>query len=401
MIKLAWRNIWRNRRRSIITIASVFFAIFFCVLLICFQTGAYEKLIDNMLRTQAGHIQIHAKDYWDDKIIDNFMFMDTATISALENIYEIENVSPRVEIFSMASFGSVSKGIAVVGICPKKEDSKSNLSSHIVKGEYLSEHDNGILIGEGLAKYLKVTVGDTLALIGQGYHGSSATGLFPIRGILKLVINNMDNGMAYITVSSAQQFIDMTDGYSGILISIKNNNRLDKVIHQIEAIINTELLDVYSWYFTMERLLQTMKSDTAATLLMSYILYVIVGFGILGTVIMMTNERKREFCVVISLGMARMKLVATTAIELLIMSLMGIVVALAITLPIAYWFNANPIYLGSEMAEMYAQYGMEPFIPLSLDPSIFINQIIIVLVIVVLTTIYPVNNILKLKITRS
>jgi ABC-type lipoprotein release transport system permease subunit len=384
-----------------ITMASIFFAIFFCVLLICFSIGAYEKMIDNMLRTQAGHIQIHAKDYWDNKIIDNFMFMDTVTISALENIYDIENVSPRVETFSMASFGSLSKGIAVIGISPKKEAAKSNLPSHILKGEYLSEHDNGILIGEGLAKYLKVTTGDTLAFIGQGYHGSSAAGLFPIRGILKLIIGNMDNGMAYMTLSSAQQFIDMPDGYSGILISIKNDNRLDEVIHKIKSTVNTQTLDIYPWHFTMERLLQTMKSDTAFSVLMSYILYVIVGFGILGTVIMMTNERKREFCVVISLGMARIKLVIMTVVELLIMSLIAIIASIAVTLPIAHWFNANPIDLGSEMAEMYAQFGMEALIPMSVEPSIFINQIVTIFVIILLTMIYPINKILKLKIING
>jgi len=378
-------------------------------------------MVDNMLRTQTGHIQIHAKGYWDDKIIDNFMFMDAATITALENISEIENVSPRLETFAMAASGSVSKGIAIIGVSPAKEALKSNLPSRIVKGEYLSENDDGILIGEGLAKYLKVSTGDTLAFIGQGYHGSSAAGLFPIRGILKLMTAEMDNGLTYMTLPSAQAFIDMPDGYSGILISIKNNNRLNEVMEVISyqlsfvsgqlSVVNdkstenwkleTENYEVLTWHFTMERLLQQTETDKAFGVMLMYIMYVIVGFGILGTVIMMTNERKREFCMMISLGMQRTRLATVIVAELLFMSLIGVVLAFAVTLPLGHWFAAHPIKITGEMGDMFAQYGMEPILPMSVHPSIFITQMTFILAIVLLVCIYPVSKILKLNLKTN
>ena len=404
LCKIIWRNIWRNRRRAIITIASVFFAVFFCTIMMGIQAGTWGRMVDNMLRTQTGHIQIHAKGYWDDKITDNFMFMDSVTISALENINEIENVSPRVETFAMAASGSVSKGIAIIGVSPGKEVQKSNLPSRIVKGEYLSENDDGILIGEGLSRYLKVSIGDTLAFIGQGYHGSSAAGLFPIRGILKLMTPEMDNGMVYMTLPSAQEFIDMRGGYSGILISIKDNNRLDGIVGSIKSVVGSRQsavdYEVLTWHFTMERLLQQTESDKAFGKILMLIMYVIVGFGILGTVIMMTNERKREFSVMISLGMQRMRLATMIAAELLFMSLIGVALAFVVTLPIGHWFAANPIKITGEMGEMFAQYGMEPVLPMSVHPSIFTNQMITVFVIVMLTVIYPVRKIFKLKIIK-
>ncbi|MDR2815604.1 MAG: hypothetical protein LBB62_02740, partial [Proteiniphilum sp.] len=127
MIKLAWRNIWRNRRRAIITMASIFFAVFFCTVMTCQIEGVWEQVIDNTLRTQTGHIQIHGKGYWDDKVVDNFMTMDAETLSRLAHIDNVANVSPRVETFAMASFGTVSKGIAVTGVSPEAEAGKSNL----------------------------------------------------------------------------------------------------------------------------------------------------------------------------------------------------------------------------------------------------------------------------------
>ena len=399
-LTLSWRNIWRNRKRAIITMASVFFAAFFCILMSSFQEGSWERMIDNTLRTQTGHIQIHGKNYWEDKIIDNFMFMDKATLSQLEKIDNVVNVSPRIETFAMASFGQISKGIAIIGVSPEKEAQKSNLPSRIVQGNYLTENDNGILIGEGLSKYLKANIGDTLALIGQGYQGSSAAQLFTVRGILKLMTPEMDFGMVYITLPSAQQFIDMPNGYSGILISIKDNNRLDETMKAISHQLSVENCIIYSWHFTMGRMLQSAESDKAFGLILMYVLYIIVGFGILGTVIMMTNERKREFSMMISLGMSRIRLAAVISIELLLMSLVGVLLALVVTLPTTYWFSIYPIKMTGEMAETFLQYGMEPILPMSVSPTIFTSQMIVILVISLLAIIYPTNKILKLKISK-
>jgi len=433
--------------------ASVFFAAFFSILMISFQSGTFGQMIDNTLRTQAGHIQIHAKGYWEDKSADNFMFMDAATLLRLEEIPNIENVSPRLETFAMAASEANSKGIALIGISPEKEAVKSNLPSRIREGAYLAETDDGILLGEGVARYLSVAVGDTLALIGQGYHGSSAAALFPIRGIVKLITQEMDNSLAYLTRCAAQSFIDMPDGYSGILISITDGKRLNETTeaiknqlsashnqpsasphqssashnqpsasphqssasqnqpsaspHQSSASLN-HLSDyhdvdyeVLSWHFTMERLLETEKSDRMIGVVVIFILYVIVGFGILGTVVMLTNERRREFCMMISLGMTRLKLAITVVIELLIMSLMGVVFAFGVSFPIAIWFNAHPIEITGKMAEMFIDYGMEPILPLSIESSIFTNQITAVLVIVAITLTYPVRKIMKLKIASN
>ncbi|MDR2814000.1 MAG: FtsX-like permease family protein, partial [Prevotellaceae bacterium] len=355
----------------------------------------------NTLRTQTGHIQIHGKGYWDDKITDNFMLADAETIARLETVENVENVSPRVETFAMASFGLLTKGVAVIGISPRQEAAKSNLPIRLVRGEYLSEADNGVLIGEGLSKYLRIDVGDTLAFIGQGYHGASAAGLFPVRGILKMITSEMDNGMTYITLPSAQGLIDMPNGYSGILIAVKDNDLLGKTIQSIEGIVDTSALNVYSWHFTMERLLQTAATDKAFSNMMLYILYLIVGFGILGTVIMLTNERKREFRMLVSLGMQRPRLAGMVSLELLAMSLLGVAAAIAVSVPIAHVFALHPIELTGTMAESYSSYGMEPTLPTSTDAAIFIRQILMILAITVVSTIYPVRKILKLKLVEK
>jgi ABC-type lipoprotein release transport system permease subunit len=401
LLAIAWRNMWRNRRRTAITVSSIFFAVLVCSISMSFTEGVWEKAIDNTLRTQAGHIQLHGKGYWADKITDNFMLADAETIARIEAVENVAGVSPRVETFAMASLGLAAKGVAVIGISPRREAAKSNLPSHLVRGEYLSEGDAGALIGEGLSRYLKANVGDTLALIGQGYHGASAAGLFPVRGVLKLATKEMDNSVAYMTLPSAQQLVDMPNGYSGILVAINDNDLLNETIQSIESVVDTASIEVYSWHFTMERLLQTTASDKAFSKIMLYILYLIVGFGILGAVIMLTNERRQELRMLASLGMQRASLACMVSLELLAMALIGIAAALAVAVPVAYIFAVNPIEMTGEMAEAYLSYGMEPVLPTSVSASLFIRQALIILGITAAAAVYPVKKIAKLKLSEK
>lgn len=401
LLVISWRNIWRNRRRTGITVASIFFAVLVCSVSASFTEGVWEKTIDNTLKTQAGHIQIHGKGYWDDKVTDNFMLADAETIARLEAVANVENVSPRVETFAMASLGLAAKGVAVIGVSPKQEAAKSNLPVRLVRGEYLSEADNGVLIGEGLSRYLKANVGDTLAFIGQGYHGASAVGLFPVRGVLKMMTGDMDNGVAYITLPSAQQLIGMPNGYSGVFITIGDNNLLHETMQSVVRTVDATALEVYSWHFTMDRLLQTVESDKAFDKMVLYILYLIVGFGVLGAVIMLANERRQEFRMLVSLGMQRARLAGVVSFELLLMSLVGVAAALAVAVPVAYVFALNPIELTGEMAEMYSSNGMEPTLPTAVSAAIFVQQTLIILGITALAAIYPVRKILKLTLAEK
>ena len=375
-------------------------------------------MIKNTLLTQSGHIEIHGTGYWDDKNIDNFLTMSNSTIERLRAIENVENVSPRVETFALVSYGSVSKGIGIIAVSPKQENAKSHLANHIVQGKYFDETDNGILIGEALAKYLKATLGDTLAFIGQGHFGASAAGLFPIRGILRLPMPNMDNSLVYMTLPAAQNFIDLPDGYSGILISLKNDK--EKKLYETMNIVAQQLADgnsnfsqknntdkdklsvgnyeVFSWHFTMQRLLQSAASDQAFGKIVLFILYMIVGFGILGTVIMLTNERRRELRTMISLGMSRGKLTVVTILELMLMAVLGLIAGLAIALPVSYYFYFNPIKISGKMGKMFLDVGMDPLISFSVDSQIFITQAIIVLFLAIIAVIYPIRFIKKLKL---
>ena len=401
MIKLAWRNIWRNSRRTGITVASVFSAVLFSILTISLSDGSWNKLMDNLLRTQVGHIEIHRQGYWEEKSIDNYMTMDAAMIEQLRTLPHITNVSPRVETFAMISSDKTTKGVGIVGIDPAQEELKSSLSQRVTRGKYLRQDDDGILLGKGLSEYLQVEVGDTVALMGQGYHGTNAIGLFPVRGIVSIIIPEMDKGFLYMTLPAAHAYINMPDGYSGMLISIDEDENQEKAFAAVQERVAGAPYDVMRWQESMESLLTQSRANKVFSKIIMFILYVIVGFGILGTVIMMTNERRHEFGVVVALGMKRQILSNVVCLELFFMTLLGACLAIAVSIPITYYFSYYPIQLTGELAEIALGYGMEPVIPTATSTYIYVNRALVILFITCLTSIYPISKILRLKVNKA
>src|SRR5210317_995579 len=130
ILKIALRNIWRNKRRTLITIASIMFALFFAIIMRGFGRGSYEKMKENAVKSYSGYIQIHKNGYWDDKNINNIFSLDESVIHKLESDNRLNVVIPRLESFSLASSGESTKGVAVMGIAPEKEDRMTKIRSY-------------------------------------------------------------------------------------------------------------------------------------------------------------------------------------------------------------------------------------------------------------------------------
>src|SRR6056297_2139430 len=192
-VKLAWRNIWRNKRRTIITAASIFFAIFFALIMRGFQLGSYSNMIDNAVRLYSGHIQIHADGYWENKSINNTLVSKDELMNTLKKNKNVKQVVPRLESFPLGSSGPKTKGVLVMGIAPEKQDQMSKLSDKIIEGEYFHSGDNAVLLGSTLSKYLDVGVNDTIVLLSQGFHGATAAGKYRISGVVDIPKPDLDN----------------------------------------------------------------------------------------------------------------------------------------------------------------------------------------------------------------
>jgi putative ABC transport system permease protein len=401
MVKLAWRNLWRNKRRTMITAASVFFAVFFSVLMRGFHSGSWTYLIDNVLHSYTGYIQIHTKGFWENKSFEYSIAANDSLFNKTRKIAEIEGLIPRIESFSLASAGEKTKGVVTVGIDTELEKSFSSLDQKIVSGRYLKNSDTGIIMSERLAKYMSVSIGDSVVLLSQGYQGASANGIFKVIGIVKLPSPEFDNQMVFMPLSLAQLFYSMQDRITSMIIDIYDPQSMEKVLKKISTLAPKNKYEIMSWQDMLVELYQQYVSDEGGGLIMLALLYLIVGFGVFGTVLMMISERRHEFAVMITIGMQRHKLIRMVGTELLYICLLGVVLGIACSLPIVAYYHFNPIQMSGEMAKSFAAFGMDPVIPMAWRSDYIIQQAINVGIIIGIALIYPMYSLVKLNLTKA
>lgn len=401
IFKLAWRNIWRNKRRTYLTIASIMFAVVLAVFMRSMQLGSYERMIENSVRFYTGHIQIHQNGYWDDKVIDNSMVSDTAFIQMLSSIEGVEEVVPRLESFVLAAYGNKSRGAMLMGIVPEAEDGMTRIKAKLVAGEYLEMNDKSVLVAEGLAKYLKLSVGDTLVMLGQGYHGSSAAGIYPIKGIVKFPISFQNDQSVFIPLPEAQWFYDAENLLTSISLIVDKPQNVDEINTKIKAESDLDLLEVMDWKELSPEIIQSIEIDNLSGQLMLYILYIVIGFGMLGTFMMMTAERQYEFGVMMSIGMGRLKMQTVIVLEMLMMTFISLFAGIGVSLPLLIYFHFNPIMFSGDLAKVTESFGFEAGYFFSLQPEIFINQAYAIFFMSFILGFYPILSIQKLKPVKA
>ncbi len=401
LFKMAWRNLWRNKRRTLITMASVFLAVFLALVMRSFQLGSYRKMTEDVVRSYSGYIQIHAQAYWDNKTLDySFEPVDSLTL-LLRNISGVTGLIPRLESFALASGLEQTKGILVVGIDPDAEDVLTGLSRRVVQGRYLAIEESGVLVAEKLAQFLKVTVGDTLVLLSQGYHGVSAANKYPIMGVVHFAAPQLNSQLVYMTLCSCQEFFGAQARITSLALDLQKPEETDLITAQLRRILPAAEYEVMPWHEMQVELVQQIDMDNASGLFLLGILYMIVTFGIFGTLMMMVNERHREFGVMLALGMRRKRLLGMITIETAILSLLALLCGIAASVPIIYHFTHHPVRLSGEVGEAMVNYGFEPVFPFLFEFPVFLHQALLIGILTALAALYPFISIRRMSIVRA
>jgi ABC-type lipoprotein release transport system permease subunit len=463
--KIAWRNLWRNKRRTLITVASIFFAVFFALLMRSLQLGSYDHMFRNVIESYTGYIQVQNEDFKDNSTVDNSFDFTPEIKQLILKDKNVTNLVPRFESFALASTGPLTKGVLVMGIDPEKESLLSNVKDRLVqyrltdraidtlkklglpqkvkskldlfRGEsyssesilqldlgikdkeanslmpviekvtsfrngYLAAGKKEALLGDKLAKYLNLNIGDTLVMIGQGYHGTTAAEKFRIAGIVKLPTPDIDNKIVYLPVDVCQDFYNAPGMLTSMALCVKDNN--DKAINKTLRTLGKELpppLRLLGWREMNALLINQMDADNKSGAIMIGILYLVIAFGIFGTVLMMTTERRREFGVLVAIGMQKSKLAVIVMFEMIYIGLLGILSGIAVALPAIIIGQYNPIRFSGEYAKVYESYGMEPIMPFMPINYYFLWQSVIVAMIVAIAISYPVRKIYKMTVVNS
>lgn len=457
----AWRNLWRNRRRTIITAASIFFAVFFALIMRSMQLGTYDYMFKNIIESYSGYIQVQGQEYWEDRIVDNALPFSPGLENILLEDENVLEVIPRFESFALASSGSRTKGVMVMGIDPEREILLSDVRNKLVRyhlseeavkallqedlpetvrknlelfsgyayssdgklqlelgirdrdssrimplvrmhagitNTYFSPENKGALAGNRLARYLGLSRGDTIVLLGQGYHGTTAAGKYVIEGIVNLPMPDLDSRIIYLPVSTCQELYNAPEMMTSLVLHIDDND--DHAISRTVARLETELdstCRLMNWKEMNETIVNQMDADNKSGMIMIGILYLVIAFGVFGTVLMMTAERRRELGMVVAIGMQKTKMALIMVYEMLFIGLMGIVAGAAAALSVIIYGYYHPVRFSGKMAKMWEDYGFEPVMAFQWIDDYFIWQSVVVAIIVLVALIYPVNKILKLN----
>ncbi|RLC06323.1 MAG: ABC transporter permease [Deltaproteobacteria bacterium] len=400
-LKMAWRNIWRNPRRTLLTIAAIAFASMILVFMLSFQLGCYETMINTSVKISTGHLQVQAKGYLDDKKIRLVIKDPDQVAKVLDTVKGIDAYTFRASGFSLVSSNKRTYGVVVIGIDPIKEARVSTIKSLIRKGNYLKKDDEyTALIGEHLSNNLKVDINDELIILGQGRDGSIAAAVLTIKGIFDSGIDEFDRNVIMMGLKGFQETFSMGKSVHETIITADSLGDVARVKQEIKACFANAREDGYlavpDWMEIMPGLLQGIQMDLVSGIIMYIILIIVVAFSIFNTFLMAVFERTREFGVMMAIGTSPLRMTKLVMFESICMTTVGIVLGIIVGSLVTLYFQNKGIYIaGTE--DILKQYG----IPDRLYPRLSLISAsagpLIVFMITFVSSVFPVLKLRKLK----
>ncbi len=304
-LKLAYRNIFRQKRRSFFTILSIMGSFVLCSMAIGLVYGTYGKVINTFTSGHSGHIQIHAPGFLErPSLFKNIKDVDSIieVLSKHQEKYkEIKAFSPRVMSSVLSSLGEKTTGAKIFGITPSLEVKTTTMNQKIEQGRFLNDEiNNEVVLGHALAKILDAKIGDSLILMTQAADGSMANDSFKVVGIFKESSDSMEARHIYMNLEYAQDFLVMGKRVHEIAISVGNFNEAEKISQSLSLDIKN--FDVSPWQVIEAEFYKAMKADQTGIWINLGILIFIVSIGVLNTVLMTILERTREFGILKAIG---------------------------------------------------------------------------------------------------
>jgi ABC-type lipoprotein release transport system permease subunit len=398
VFRLAWRNLWRQPRRTWLTTGAMMFSNMLLVLMISLQFGMYGLMIDNTLQAFTGHLQIQAPGYIDDQKIRQTVDDIVPLASTLRDHFESDSIAARATAFALVSSEERSYGIAVVGVEPNFESHVSTLPGLLSEGRFLGDNDAPeIIIGAALARNLRVALGDELTLIGSGRDGSFAATVVNIVGIFDSGIADFDRSITEIPLGLFQDVFYMEGSGHHVVVNLPLIDDVPIVKKQIEALLPTgQDLVVHDWDALQPGLKQAIKADMSSAFFMYGILVILVAFSVLNTQLMSVLERTHEFGIVMSLGLTPGRLGRLVLLETAIMGFLGLLLGALLGALITYYLSVTGFaYPGME--ELTAKFNLPSrFYPQISILSLMIGPVV-VFMFTMLAAIYPALRLHKLQ----
>ncbi|MBI5194068.1 MAG: ABC transporter permease [Nitrospirae bacterium] len=325
-LKMAWRNIRRNLRRTIITLSAITFGLAAMIVFFGFTDGFHAQWVENTVKAYTGHIQIYRSGYRDDPQLNRSIANAAEIIKELKTESAVDTYAERVEVQGLISTAENSYGVLIRGIDPGEEVKITGIKERIIKGGYLNkDKGRGVLIGYRLAEKLNAEIGDKIVLMVQATDGSLTAELFRLQGTFRMGAVELDSSFAVVTLKDAQALSLLGNRVTEIAVMLKSPGDVLPVSKQLKERLVPSGYEVYTWEELMPALQEMIGLDNIFMYLILLVVLVVVALGILNTMIMSIMERTREFGIMMAVGTSPRNVILLVMLESFFIGIIGII----------------------------------------------------------------------------
>jgi putative ABC transport system permease protein len=390
LLRMAWRNVWRNWRRTLIALVAIALGLVFLIFMDGLIGGSRQAIYGNAVRLQGGNLQVHAPGYREKaKRLPLLPLADAnVVVQAALAQPQVIAASRRINTAGFASSREATVPVLISGIEPEQEAPVGLLSENIVQGRYLAADDEDfILIGRAMADRLKVGVGDRITLVGRATHEQMRRRTMTVVGIYDLGLSEVEKRMAYVSLAEAQTLFDLRDQATEVVVALESIGQEEMVVAALRAALPG--YEVSSWEELNPELKQSMDVDQQFMSVFGLVALLIAGIGVLNLLLMAVFERTREIGLLAAMGLKRREIVALFLLEGTLVGLLGALIGCTLGgLLVGVVGQVGIEYAGaSEAGEVVALLGDRLYPKLQVD--LLVERALAVAVIAALASLYP------------
>jgi ABC-type lipoprotein release transport system permease subunit len=356
LLRLAWRNLWRNPRRTLIAMAAIGLGYAMLLFVACLMAGLRQQMVESGTDLVLSDAEVHAPAYYPDRPIDQTLGeRDGTDVSALLAVIaadpRVEAASPRVYGYGLVSATHQSAGAQLLGVLPDPEQKITVLQSRMVKGAYLTGRiPKGVVMGDKLATTIGVEVGSEIVLLTPATDGSTGNDLYTVVGMFHTGLDALDRDLVLMSLASLQDLLRLSPGRIhevGIKLHDNDTTAATKTAVALEVQLSKSLpVRVRAWPELAPELADYVQFNRRVTFILFLIFFLLAVMGIVNTTLMAIVARTRELGMLLAVGMRPVQLVGLIVAEAAILAGGSLVLGAALGSPVLWYLQIHGLYLG-------------------------------------------------------
>lgn len=395
LLRLAWRNLWRNKRRTLIILTSIVIGVVATDYLGNFSRGFMRQMFENQLGSHTSHLQIHARGFNDNKLVQNFMPAPDHALAALTNHPMVKHFSRRVIAFGLLSSASSSSGVSLVGIEPDREGLVTTIKQFLVAGRYLSGEKNEIVISKRLSQSLDVGLGDRVVAMASTLDGKVGSEMFRVVGIYHSPSLSFDRMYIYVPLSTAQEMLRVGDRIAEIAVIARDVTGVGSLKEDLLRELDSTF-EVLTYQDLLPSLLSQIEMFDKIMLISYLVVALAMMFGIINTLLMSVFERIRELGVLKSIGMKNSQVFVMIELEALVLGVVGSVIGAGISVAVYLIMARNGLNLAM-FSEGLAAFGTGAIVYPMFSLVSTVSEVVMVVLVCIVAAISPARRAVNLE----